>query len=130
MASRRACAAAEKMLRVGYSGIMPRGAPHYLAFEKRMAELGYQEGRNFTFDYIQSPGIEGYVLTYRELAARKTDILLAAGNEPALRAARAARRRRHADRFHRARLRSGREGLCGEPVAPGRQFDRHLREPA
>jgi hypothetical protein len=35
-----------KMLRVGYSGIMPRGAPHYAAFEKRMAELGYQEGRN------------------------------------------------------------------------------------
>ena len=60
------------------------------AFEKRMAELGYQQGRNFTFEYIQSPGIEGYEPTYRELVARKVDILLAAGNEPALRAARAA----------------------------------------
>ena len=79
-----------KMLRVGYSGIMPREAPHYAAFEKRMAELGYQQGRNFTFEYIQAPGIEGYELTYRELAARKVDIMLAAGNEPALRAARAA----------------------------------------
>jgi ABC-type uncharacterized transport system substrate-binding protein len=79
-----------KMLRVGYSGIMPRGAPHYDAFEKRMAELGYQEGRNFTFEYVQAPGIEGYELTYRELASRQVDILLAAGNEPALRAARAA----------------------------------------
>src|SRR6266478_870042 len=79
-----------KMLRVGYSGIMPREAPHYSAFEKRMAELGYQQGRNFTFEYIQAPGIEGYELTYRELAARKVDIMLAAGNEPALRAARAA----------------------------------------
>ena len=78
------------MLRVGYSGILPREAPHYAAFEKRMAELGYQPGRNFTFEYIQSPGIEGYELTYRELVARKVDILLAAGNEPALRAARAA----------------------------------------
>jgi LPS sulfotransferase NodH len=57
-----------KMLRVGYSGIMPRGAPHYAAFEKRMAELGYQEGRNFTFEYVQAPGIEGYELPYRELA--------------------------------------------------------------
>ena len=28
-----------KMLRVGYSGILPREAPHYAAFEKRMAEL-------------------------------------------------------------------------------------------
>jgi putative ABC transport system substrate-binding protein len=79
-----------KMLRVGYSGMLPREAPHYAAFEKRMAELGYQAGRNFTFEYIQAPSIEGYELTYRELAARNVDILLAAGNEPALRAARAA----------------------------------------
>src|SRR3984893_3994063 len=79
-----------KMLRVGYSGILPRAAPHYAAFEKRMAELGYQQGRNFTFEYIQAAGIEGYELTYRELAARKVDIMLAGGNEPALRAARAA----------------------------------------
>jgi ABC-type uncharacterized transport system substrate-binding protein len=80
-----------KMLRVGFSGILARGAPHYAAFERRMAEFGYREGGNFTFEYIQSSGIEGYELTYRELVARKVDILLAAGNEPALRAARAAR---------------------------------------
>ncbi len=55
-----------------------------------MAELGYQQGRNFTFEYIQAPSIEGYQQTYDELAARKVDIMLAAGNEPALRAARAA----------------------------------------
>jgi hypothetical protein len=29
------------MLRVGYSGMLLRGAPHYTAFERRMAELGY-----------------------------------------------------------------------------------------
>jgi putative tryptophan/tyrosine transport system substrate-binding protein len=80
-----------KMLRVGYSGILPLGAPHYVAFERRMAELGYQRGRNFAFEYIQSKGIEGYEQFYRELAARNVDTLLAAGNEPALRAARAAR---------------------------------------
>jgi putative tryptophan/tyrosine transport system substrate-binding protein len=85
-----AAAQQPKMLRVGYSGILPRGASHYDAFERRMAELGYQQGRNFTFEYMQAPSIEGYELTYRELAARKVDIMLAAGNEPALRAARAA----------------------------------------
>jgi putative tryptophan/tyrosine transport system substrate-binding protein len=79
-----------KMLRVGYSGMLPRDAPHYAAFERRMAELGYEPGRNFTFEYIQAPSIEGYEVTYRELAARKVDVLLAAGNEPALRAARSA----------------------------------------
>src|SRR5437588_4436421 len=40
------------MLRVGFVGMQPRGAPHYANFLKRMAELGYQEGQNFTFDYI------------------------------------------------------------------------------
>jgi ABC-type uncharacterized transport system substrate-binding protein len=76
-----------KMLRVGFVGMQPREAPHYTNFLKRMAELGYQEGRNFTFDYIQTPNVEGYERNYRELAARKVDVFLAVGNEPALRAA-------------------------------------------
>src|SRR6266542_3892644 len=76
-----------KMLRVGFVGIQPREAPVYTNFLKRMAELGYQEGRNFAFDYIQTPDIEGYAKNYRELAARKVDVFLAVGNERALRAA-------------------------------------------
>jgi hypothetical protein len=79
-----------RMQRVGYVGIQPRDATLYLSFRRRMAELGYQEGRNFTFDYIQTPSIEGYEQGYRELAARKVDIFLAVGGEPALRAAQAA----------------------------------------
>src|SRR6516165_4097090 len=76
-----------KMLRVGFVGMQPRESPLYSNFLKRMAELGYQEGRNFTFDYIQTPNIDGYEKSYQELAARKTDVFLAVGNEPALRAA-------------------------------------------
>src|SRR5256714_9054786 len=76
-----------KMLRVGFVGMQPREAPIYASSLKRMAELGYQEGRNFTFDYIQTPNVEGYERNYRELAARKVDVFLAVGNEPALRAA-------------------------------------------
>src|SRR5262249_44047460 len=45
------------------------------------------EGRNFTFDYIQTPDVEGYERNYRELAARKVDVFLAVGTELALRAA-------------------------------------------
>src|SRR5438445_7505416 len=74
-------------MRVGFVGMQPREFPLYAAFLKRMAELGYQEGRNFTFDYIQTPNIEGYEKNYRELATRKADVFLAVGNEPALRAA-------------------------------------------
>jgi ABC-type uncharacterized transport system substrate-binding protein len=76
-----------KMLRVGFVGMQPRESPLYANFLKRMAELGYQEGRNFTFDYIQTPNIEGYEKNYRELATRRVDVFLAVGNEPALRAA-------------------------------------------
>src|SRR5947207_10601341 len=75
------------MLRVGFVGMQPRESPLYANFLKRMAELGYQEGRNFTFDYIQTPNIEGYEKNYRELATREVDMFLAVGNEPALRAA-------------------------------------------
>ena len=75
------------MLRVGFVGVQPREAALYNNFRRRMAELGYQEGRNFTFDYIQTPNLEGYENGYRELAARKVDIFLAVGNERALRAA-------------------------------------------
>jgi ABC-type uncharacterized transport system substrate-binding protein len=76
-----------KMLRVGFVGMQPRDAPHYRNFLRRMGELGYQEGRNLIFDYIQTPNVDTYDKSYQELAARKPDVFLAVGNEPALRAA-------------------------------------------
>src|SRR6201984_2843055 len=41
-----------KMLNVGFVGIQPREAPVYTNFLNRMVELGYQEGRNFAFDWL------------------------------------------------------------------------------
>ena len=76
-----------KMLRVGFVGMQPRAASHYANFLKRMAEFGYEEGRNFTFDYIQTPDVEGYERNYRELAGHNIDVFLAVESEPALRAA-------------------------------------------
>src|SRR5262249_53008872 len=78
-----------RVLRVGFVGGQPHDAEIYVAFRKRMAELGYRD-RYFTFEYIQTPSIDAYDASFRELAARKPDIVIAAGNEPALRAARAA----------------------------------------
>jgi putative tryptophan/tyrosine transport system substrate-binding protein len=77
-------------LRVGFVGVQPSDAPIYVAFRKRMAELGYREDRYFEFEYIQTPSIDAYDASFRELVARKPDIVIAAGSEPALRAARAA----------------------------------------
>jgi hypothetical protein len=39
-----------KMLRLGFVGHSTPGGACLYQFLKRMAELGYQEGRNFTFD--------------------------------------------------------------------------------
>jgi putative ABC transport system substrate-binding protein len=75
------------MLRVGWATIFPRTAPQYTAFEKKMAELGYEQGKNFAFEFVQAKGIEDYPSAYAELARRKVDIFVAPGNELTLRAA-------------------------------------------
>ena len=49
-----------KVLRVGFVGVQPRDAAIYVAFRKRMVELGYREDRYFTFEYIQTPSIDAY----------------------------------------------------------------------
>ena len=81
---------AVKMLRVGALSAQPRAAPIWLAFEQRMAELGHKQGTNFIFEFVQVANIGDYEGGYRELAARKVDIMLATGPELTLKSARAA----------------------------------------
>jgi len=80
----------EKMLRVGALSAQPRAAPIWLAFERRMVELGYKHGTNFALEFVQVDSIGDYERGYRELVARKVDIMLANGPEIALKSARAA----------------------------------------
>ena len=44
-------------LRVGAASVQSRSAPIYVAFANRMAELGYEEGRNFTFEFVQASNV-------------------------------------------------------------------------
>ncbi|MEQ1612118.1 MAG: ABC transporter substrate-binding protein [Hyphomicrobiaceae bacterium] len=81
---------APRMLRVGTANVQPRSAPNWVAFERRLAELGYSEGRNFAFDYVQIPNPEAWDALYREVVARKPDIVVAAGPEASLKSARRA----------------------------------------
>jgi hypothetical protein len=62
-----------KILRVGFVGMLPRESPLYANFLKRMAELGYQEGRNFNFD----------LLDRRPTILAEVGNRLVIGNEPA-----------------------------------------------
>ena len=68
-------------LRVGAGGVQPRTTAVFVAFVERMAELGYEEGKNFSFEYVQAANVAGYEAAYHELASRNVDILLAGGSE-------------------------------------------------
>jgi len=79
-----------RVLRVGTAGIQPRTTAIYIAFLRRMAELGYEEGKNFVFEYVQVANVDGYEGGYREVARRGLDIVFASGPEIALKSAVAA----------------------------------------
>jgi len=83
---------AKKMLRVGTVAGTQKSSPQWAAFLRRMAELGYQEGKTFTFDFVLIAREEDYETGYRTLAAREPDIVLATGVEIALKSALAATR--------------------------------------
>jgi putative ABC transport system substrate-binding protein len=78
------------MLRVGTVGVNPRSLPTWVAFERRMSELGYQEGRNFVFDYVRVPTADAQKGGFRELMARKPDVIVTGGPELSLKLAIAA----------------------------------------
>src|SRR4051794_35898315 len=79
-------------LRVGLvSAILPRTAPMFAAFDRRLRELGYVEGENFTLDFLNfNGGRTRSREAAQELTRRGIDILVASGPELALRAAVAA----------------------------------------
>jgi putative tryptophan/tyrosine transport system substrate-binding protein len=72
-------------LRLGSVNLAPRSAPIHRAFAQRLAELGYQEGENFAFEFIQISSYEEYESGFRELVARKVDIIFHGGAELGLR---------------------------------------------
>ncbi len=76
-----------KILRVGTVSGVQKSAPTWVAFEQRMAELGYQEGKTWSFDFVPAATEEQIETGYRKLAASGLDILIAAGSEIALKSA-------------------------------------------
>ena len=83
----RACAA--QPFRVGIAAPVSRTSGPFVAFQQRMAELGYRDGENYVFDYVQAlpAKLED---GWREVASRKPDVLIAGGPEFELKLAMAA----------------------------------------
>ena len=75
----RACPASGGNAARGDGCPCPENGADLGGFRAALAELGYEEGRNFAFEFIQIPSFEGYEAGFRELVARKVDIIFHGG---------------------------------------------------
>jgi putative ABC transport system substrate-binding protein len=82
-----AARAQQKMLRIGIVTSLPRNAPTWTAFDKRMRGLGYDEGRNLAVEFLKIPSPAEYPEGMKELVQRNVEIIVAPGPELALKSA-------------------------------------------
>ena len=83
----------EQPTRVFHIGIVagtPRSNPEHVAFEQRLRELGYVEGRNLTIDFVQNDHLDRLVAAAGEFARRGVDVIVGGGQDAVLKAAIAA----------------------------------------
>jgi putative tryptophan/tyrosine transport system substrate-binding protein len=76
--------------RVGYVSTNPKSNPANAAFEQQMTKLGYRDGENYIFDFVKVPGYDAIEGGFRELMARKPDVILTGGSEISFKLAMAA----------------------------------------
>jgi putative ABC transport system substrate-binding protein len=88
-------AAAGKPFRVGIVSLVNgRSSPQFVAFEQRLRELASATGQDLTIDFTMLDGdAERFAAAMQEQVQRGVDVLLAPGQEVALKAARAATQR-------------------------------------
>ena len=82
--------AEEQPTRIFHIGIvtpMPRSSPERVAFEDRLRELGYVEGRNVAIDYVQSNDLDRLAAAVGEMARNRIDVLLIGGQDELIKAA-------------------------------------------
>ncbi len=79
-----------KRHRVGILGVgaNPRSAPFYVAFERRLYQLGYVEDENLVIDFLKPDRPDTLTRTARELVRHRPDAILAAGPEASVQALR------------------------------------------
>ena len=73
---------AERTYRVGWLSLQPRTEPYNMAFEQRLRELGFAEGRNLVIEFRTAQGrIERLPELAADLARQNCDVLLAPETE-------------------------------------------------
>src|SRR5215469_14205402 len=76
-----------RVFHVGVVAGLPRLVPQNVAFEDRLRELGYVEGRNLTIDFVQDNDPDRLDAAVGELARRGVDVIVASGRDAVLKAA-------------------------------------------
>jgi putative ABC transport system substrate-binding protein len=80
----------EPPARVFHIGIVagtPRSSRERVAFEDRLRELGYVEGRNLTIDFFHEDYLDRLAAAVGEMARRRVDVILIGGQDVLLKAA-------------------------------------------
>jgi len=76
-----------RIFHIGIVTATPRSVPEHVAFEDRLRELGYVEGRNLTVDFLKGDDMDRLAAEVGELARRGVDVIVAGGQDAVLRAA-------------------------------------------
>jgi len=76
-----------RIFHIGIVAGTPRSSPERVAFEDRLRELGYVEGRNLAIDYVHYDSLDHGAAAVGEMAQRRFDVLLIGGQKELIEAA-------------------------------------------
>ena len=76
-----------RIFHIGIVAGTPRSSPERVAFEDRLRELGYVEGRNLAIDYVHYDDLDRGAAAVGEMARRRVDVLLIGGQKELIKAA-------------------------------------------
>ena len=75
-----------RIFHIGIVAGLQRSMPEHVAFEERLRELGYVEGRNLTIDFVQDNDPDRLAAAVGEFARRGVDVIVTGGQDAALKA--------------------------------------------
>ena len=70
-----------RVFHIGIVSGLPRSTPNHAAFEDRLRELGYVEGRNLTIDFVQDNDLDRLAAAVGEFARRGVDVIVTGGQD-------------------------------------------------
>jgi putative ABC transport system substrate-binding protein len=76
-----------RIFHVGIVAGTPRSNPERVAFEDRLRELGYVEGRNLAIDFVHDNDLDRLAAAVGEMARRRVDVLVIGGQDEVIKAA-------------------------------------------